>query len=129
MEHCPKCWQKEQESTLITDDETGEDYCPECGFVSADPEKKTESKFQEKDDFRGTDEETGESKSQHAPKDVGDYGGTGMGGKDASGRPVAGPALPVIGTGRGCDHWRWPQDSDLATSVEFVVGRGTKCPG
>ena len=48
MEHCPKCWQKEQESTLITDDETGEDYCPECGFVSADPEKKMNQNFKKK---------------------------------------------------------------------------------
>ena len=90
MESCPQCWHKNQEITMITDEESGEMICPICGFVSRDSEKKTESKFQEKDDFRGTDEETGESKSQHAPKDVGDYGGTGMSGKDASGRPVGG---------------------------------------
>ena len=90
MTHCPECWQKEQEITLITNDETGEAICPKCGFVGADSEKKTESKFQEKDDFRGTDEETGESKSQHAPKDVGDYGGTSIGKKDVSGRPIGG---------------------------------------
>mgnify|MGYP001262848882 CR=1 FL=1 len=83
MGKCPEC-----DSTLVTDGITEEIFCKKCGYVL--PKKLVESKFQEKDDFRGTDEETGKSKSQHAPKDVGDYGGTMMGRKDASGRPVGG---------------------------------------
>jgi len=81
MEQCPEC-----NGTLVTDGVTEETFCKKCGYVL--PKKLVESKFQEKDDVRSTDEETGKSISQHAPKDVGDYGGTGMSATDASGRPV-----------------------------------------
>ena len=81
MEQCPEC-----NGTLVTDGVTEETFCKKCGYVL--PKKLVESKFQEKDDVRSTDEETGKSISQHAPKDAGDYGGTGMSATDASGRPV-----------------------------------------
>ena len=48
MESCPLCWHKNQEITMITDEESGEMICPICGFVSRDSEKKTESKYREK---------------------------------------------------------------------------------